>query len=420
MDRFLPQRGGTALDIRIIEAKHSGYGASGRADGFVTPTIGKDIQALVKEFGPQRALEASQAVGRSILDIGRFARRNRIDAQYEANDYLMVATDAAQVRRLEEDLRLAERMGAAQLEILPSWNPPDLSETVAVVTGASRGVGRGIALALGSAGATVYVTGRSTRDGARTEDLPGTVDDTADEVTRRGGKGVAVRCDHGIPADNAALFERVNADHGRLDLLVNNAWGGYERSSEVRFDAPFWDQPMWRYDLFEASLRAQFDVTRRLVPLMLPQHRGLIVGISFSDGDIYLGQVGYDVFKSASDRMCRGFAADLRKRGIAAVSLHPGFVRTERVEAAWAAMGDGPASVVHSPEYVGRAIAALFSDPEVMERSGKVLSTGDLAVEYGFGDVDGRQPPAFRLEGRMSLATRMHRLNKVVAARSDQ
>ncbi|MGW2473254.1 SDR family NAD(P)-dependent oxidoreductase [Streptomyces sp. NPDC001665] len=296
------------------------------------------------------------------------------------------------------------------------WNSPDLGGKVAVVTGASRGVGRGIALALGAAGATVYVTGRSTREGTRTEGLPGTVDDTADAVTARGGKGIAVRCDHGDPADNEALAARVLDGHGKLDLLVNNAWGGYERSSEVRFDAPFWDQPMWRYELFETSLRAQYDVTRRLVPLMLPQQSGLVVGISFSDGDVYLGQVGYDVFKSASDRMCRGFAADLRKKGVTALSLHPGFVRTERVEAAWEAMGEGPASVVHSPEYVGRAIAALIADPDVKERTGQVLSTGDLAVEYGFADVDGRQPPAFRLEGRMSLATRMHRLNKVVSS----
>ncbi|CAM5277964.1 SDR family NAD(P)-dependent oxidoreductase OS=Streptomyces alboniger OX=132473 GN=CP975_09620 PE=4 SV=1 [Streptomyces alboniger] len=297
-----------------------------------------------------------------------------------------------------------------------AWNAPDLSGRVAVVTGASRGVGRGIALALGDAGATVYVTGRSTRTGERTENLPGTVDDTADEVTERGGRGIAVRCDHAVAADNEAFAERVVAGHGRLDLLVNNAWGGYERSADVRFDAPFWDQPMWRYDLFEASLRGQYDVTRRLAPLMTARRGGLVVGISFSDGDVYLGQVGYDVFKSASDRMCRGFAADLRKRGVAAVSLHPGFVRTERVEAAWDAMGSGPASVVHSPEYVGRAIAALLADPDVMERTGTVLSTGDLAAEYGFDDVDGRRPPAFRLEGRMSLATRMHRLNKAVGA----
>ncbi|AXK37779.1 SDR family NAD(P)-dependent oxidoreductase [Streptomyces armeniacus] len=300
------------------------------------------------------------------------------------------------------------------------WKPPELGGKVAVVTGASRGVGRGIALALGEAGATVYVTGRSTRDGRRTEDLPGTVEDTAEEVTRLGGKGVALPCDHGDPEQNEGLARQIEAAEGHLDLLVNNAWGGYERSHEVPFDAPFWKQPMWRYDLFETSLRAQYDVTRRLVPLMLPQRSGLIVGISFSDGDIYLGQVAYDVFKTAVDRMCRGFAADLRKRDIAAVSLHPGFVRTERVDAAWEALGSGPAAVAHSPEYVGRAVAALLATPDIMERSGQVLATGDLAAEFDFDDVDGRRPPVFRLEGRMSLATRMDRLNRVVKGAHQQ
>ncbi|MFF2407939.1 SDR family NAD(P)-dependent oxidoreductase [Streptomyces sp. NPDC058092] len=295
------------------------------------------------------------------------------------------------------------------------WKPPRLDGTVAVVTGASRGVGRGIALALGSAGATVYVTGRSTRAGDRTEGLPGTVDETAEEVTARGGTGIAVRCDHRSQSDNQALADRIRTGHGRLDLLVNNAWAGYERSADVRFDAPFWEQPMWRYELCEGSLRAQYDITRLLTPLMIPQKKGLIVGIGFTDGDTYLGQAAYDVFKSANDRLSKAFAADLRKRKVAAVSLHPGFVRTERVEAAWEALGEGPAAVVHTPEYVGRAIAHLASDPGVLERSGQVLSTGDLADEYGFSDIDGRRLPAFRLEGRMSLATRMDRLNRVVA-----
>lgn len=153
-----------ALDIRIVEAKYSGYGASGRADGFVTPTIGKDIQALVREFGTGRALEASQAVGRSILEIGRFARRNRIDAQYEANDYLMVATDAAQVRRLEEDLRLAERMGAARLEILPSWESQAVIGSPAILASMRTGgalvnpfkLARGIARVVRDKGVTLY------------------------------------------------------------------------------------------------------------------------------------------------------------------------------------------------------------------------------------------------------------------------
>jgi glycine/D-amino acid oxidase-like deaminating enzyme len=153
-----------ALDIRVVEAKHSGYGASGRADGFVTPTIGKDIQALVKQFGPQRALEASQAVGRSILEIGRFARKNRIDAQYEANDYLMVATDAAQLKRLEHDRALAERMGAGQLEILPREESQAIIGSPAILGSMRTGgalvnpfrLARGLAKVVRDKGVTVY------------------------------------------------------------------------------------------------------------------------------------------------------------------------------------------------------------------------------------------------------------------------
>jgi NAD(P)-dependent dehydrogenase (short-subunit alcohol dehydrogenase family) len=297
-----------------------------------------------------------------------------------------------------------------------SWHPPDLSSTVALVTGASRGVGRGIALALGDAGAKVYVTGRSVRGGASTEDLPGTIDDTADEVSKRGGAGVALRCDHMVDADAEAVFERIAGEDGRLDVLVNNAWAGYERGMEVRFDAPFWQQPLWRWDLFAGSLRGQFVASRLAVPLMLPRKRGLIANISFTDGEVYLGQTAYDVSKSASDRMVTGMAYELRKKGISAVAIHPGFVRTERVEAAWEQLGDGPAQVVHSPEYVGRAIASLAADADVASVSGDRLAVGDLAHRYGFTDVDGRQPPAFKLEGRITLAARMERLNRVVAA----
>lgn len=308
---------------------------------------------------------------------------------------------------------------AAENETSPDgrWEPPDLAGRVAVVTGGSRGVGRGIALALGDAGATVYVTGRSTRDAGRTEGLPGTVDDTADEVTKRGGQGIAVRCDHHDDEQVEALFARIAAEQdGRLDLLVNNAWSGYERSDEARFDAPFWQQPMWRYDAYAASVRAQFTASRHAAALMLPRDSGLIVTISYTDGDTYLGQAAYDMFKAASDRLSRAMAGDLRKTQISSIGLHPGFVRTERVEAAWSALGSGPAAVVHSAEYVGRAIAHLAADPVVRADSGHVLAVGDLAQRYGFSDTDGRRPPAFKLEGMMSLATRMERLNKVIAA----
>lgn len=297
-----------------------------------------------------------------------------------------------------------------------AWRPPDLGSTVALVTGGSRGVGRGIALALGDAGAKVYVTGRSVRGGPSTENLPGTVDDTAEEVTKRGGTGVALRCDHTVDADVEAVFGRIATEDGRLDVLVNNAWAGYERATEARFDAPFWKQPSWRWDLFAASLRGQFVASRLAVPLMLPGKRGLIANISFTDGEVYLGQTAYDVSKYGSDRMITGMAYELRKKGISAVAIHPGFVRTERVEAAWDHLGEGPAQVVHSPEYVGRAIASLAADPELASLSGERLAVGDLARRYGFTDVDGRQPPAFKLEGVITLAARMERLNRVVAA----
>lgn len=294
-----------------------------------------------------------------------------------------------------------------------TWRPSDLRGRIALVTGASRGVGRGIALSLGDCGATVYVTGRSTREGSQTENLPGTVEDTAEQVSERGGVGIGVQCDHTSAGDTAALFERIGRDSGRVDLLVNNAWGGYERMTEARFDAPFWEQPLWRYDLFAGSLRGQFIASQLAVPLIKHSDAGLLINISFTDRDVYLGQAAYDVFKNASDRLAAAMAQELRKPGIAAIALHPGFVGTERVEVAWSLIGQGPAQVVHSPEYVGRAVASLASDPAVLEMSGRTLAVGDLASRYGFTDIDGRQPPAFHLEGRMTLATRMERLARV-------
>ncbi|MFI5780683.1 SDR family NAD(P)-dependent oxidoreductase [Nocardia sp. NPDC051570] len=294
-----------------------------------------------------------------------------------------------------------------------SWQPPDLSGRVALVTGASRGVGLGVALALGECGATVYVTGRSTRAGGSTEGIPGTVEETAELLSARGGKGIAVRCDHTDDADNAALFEILSAT-GRLDLLVNNAWAGYERfSEEAPFHAPFWKQPLWRYDLFAGSLRGQYAVSRLAAPLLMAAPAGLIVNVSFTDGEVYLGQMPYDICKYASDRMVVGMAYDLRKTDVVAVALHPGFVRTERVAGAWELVGEGPAQIAHSPEYVGRAVAALSADPELAAYSGARLAVGELADKYGFDDVDGRRPPPFRLEGTITLAARMERLGRI-------
>ncbi len=279
-----------------------------------------------------------------------------------------------------------------------------LKGKVAVVTGASRGGGRGIALVLGEAGATVYVTGRSVRGGPTTEGRPETIDETAEGVTARGGAGIPVRCDHTVDAEVAALFERVKAECGRLDILVNNAWGGYERYDGDRFEDgtafadPFWEQSMQRWEgMFTAGVRAHLVASRYAVPLMLPHRQGLIVCTTAWDRDKYLGNLFYDLAKNAVSRMAYGMARDLRDHGIAALALAPGLMRTERVLAAYEGQ-DFDFSITESPEYVGRAISALAADTNVMQKSGRVLAVGDLAREYGFVDIDGRQLPAFKLE----------------------
>lgn len=272
------------------------------------------------------------------------------------------------------------------------------------MTGASRGAGRGIALELGGAGATVYVTGRSVDGDSTRDDLPGTtIDETAELVTERGGVGVAVRCDHTVDEQVEALFEQVEEEHGQLDVLVNNAWGGYERYGDFDFGAPFWEQPLWRWDgMFRAGARSHYATSRFAVPLMLTRERGLIVNTTFWDRDKYLSNLPYDLSKTTINRMAYGMALELEAHGIAAVALSPGFMRTESIlnahgvdEQTW--QEDSAPERTESPRYIGRAVAALAADVDVMEKSGGVLTVGALAEEYGFTDIDGRQPPPYRM-----------------------
>ena len=269
----------------------------------------------------------------------------------------------------------------------------DLRGKIALVTGASRGVGRGIAHELGAAGAIVYVTGRSVRGAPATENLRGDVHDTADLVTQAGGIGIPVRCDHAQDAHVDALFARIRREQARLDILVNNVWGGYERYAHADFAAPFWQQPLWRWQLmFDAGVRAHFTASRAAAPLMIAQRSGVIIHISAGDEDKYRGQVMYDIAKAAVDRMAFATAQELRQHNVAVLALHPGFTRTERVER-FASATD--LATAESPRYAGRAVVALAADPAVIERNGGSYKTGALAREYGFTDVDGTQPPPF-------------------------
>lgn len=278
---------------------------------------------------------------------------------------------------------------------------PDLRGKVALVTGASRGAGRAIAAVLGEHGATVYVTGRSVRGQPTTDNLPGTIEEAAEEVSRRGGRGIAVRCDHASEAEVQALIQKIGGERARLDILVNNAWGGYEGARPM--PAYFWQAPWRLWDaMFERGLKAHLLATYFAIPLMIQSKArrapGLIVSTIAWDHGKYIGNF-YDVSKHAIVRLLWGLALELRPHNVATVALAPGFMRTERVmshaggETDWKKIPWLKRS--ESPEYLGRAVAALARDKNVMRKSGKAFHVGELAREYGFTDIDGRRVPPF-------------------------
>jgi NAD(P)-dependent dehydrogenase (short-subunit alcohol dehydrogenase family) len=274
-----------------------------------------------------------------------------------------------------------------------------LADMIALVAGATRGAGRGIAVMLGAAGATVYCTGRSTRGNPATPDRPETIEETAELVTAAGGRGIAVRVDHTIADQVRVLFERVEQDFHRLDILVNDIWGGDELSE--------WGKPFWKLDpvkglrMQELAVDTHILTARFGAPMMVKQKSGLIIEITDGMHLDYRGNLFYDLAKISAIRLAYAMAAELRRHKVVALALTPGFLRSEAMldgfgvsEANWRdAIAKNPDFVEsETPAYVGRAVVALATDPNVADKAGKVCASWTLAKEYGFHDADGRQP----------------------------
>ena len=282
-----------------------------------------------------------------------------------------------------------------------------LAGRVALVAGATRGAGRGIAVELGAAGATVYVTGRSTRARRSEYDRPETIEDTADLVTEAGGHGIAVPADHLEPDQVARLVDRIAREQGRLDILVNDIWGG-----ENLFE---WDSPVWEHDLDKGLRLLRLAVETHAVtshyalPLLLRGSGGLVVEVTDGTDDYnrdhYRNSFFYDLAKTSVVRMAFALGHELGPRGATAVALTPGWLRSEIMldhygvrEDNWRdALDRVPHfAISETPRYVGRAVAALAADPDVARFNGRSLSSGGLAQEYGFTDLDGSRPDAWR------------------------
>lgn len=282
-----------------------------------------------------------------------------------------------------------------------------LAGRVALVAGATRGAGRGIAVELGAAGATVYVTGRSTRARRSEYDRPEAIEDTADLVTEAGGHGVAVPADHLEPEQVARLVDRIAREQGRLDILVNDIWGG-----ENLFE---WDRPVWEHDLdkglrmLRLAVETHAVTSHHALPLLLRGSGGLVVEVTDGTDDYnrdhYRNSFFYDLAKTSVVRMAFALGHELGPRGATAVALTPGWLRSEIMldhygvrEDNWRdALDRVPHfAISETPRYVGRAVAALAADPDVARFNGRSLSSGGLAQEYGFTDLDGSRPDAWR------------------------
>ncbi len=264
----------------------------------------------------------------------------------------------------------------------PSGN---LTNRIALVTGASRGIGKGCALALGAAGATVYVTGRA--QGPDTAGLGGSLGETVQAVEARGGQGIAVPCDHANDEEVEALFARIEREQGRLDVLVNNAFAVPKRMDPR---TPFWETPISDWDvMIDVGTRSAYVASHHAAQVMVRDGRGLIVNVSSAGAVRYFHHIAYGIGKAALDRLAKDAARPLAEHGVAVVSVWPYLVRTERVMQ----MSGVDETITESPEFTGLGIVALASDPDVMRWTGRAVTTHGLADAYDFTDVDGTLPP---------------------------
>lgn len=265
---------------------------------------------------------------------------------------------------------------------------------VAVVTGASRGAGRGIAIALGSHGCTVYVTGRSEKVGDHP--LPGTIWETADAVTQAGGRGIAVRVDHADDSQVEALFARVSEDEGRLDILVNNACALHD---DLTAPGNFWEKPLDIAEMLNVGLRSAYVASFHAAPLMVAQRHGLIMFTSASGAAHYSFGPAYGAHKAGLDKFAADMAVDLRPFNVAALSIWMGALLTDRLRMVIASdpiKYKDLEAATETPEFTGHAIWALYSDPALMDMSGQAVIGAEMALKYGFADQGGRQPRSCR------------------------
>ena len=269
-----------------------------------------------------------------------------------------------------------------------------LEGVVAVVTGASRGAGKGIALALGAEGATVYVTGRSQKEGDAA--LPGTIHATAEGVTAAGGKGIAVGVDHSDDAQVKALFERVRKEQGKLDILVNNATVIHD---QLIVPGPFWEKSLDLVNILDVGLRSGYVASYYAAPLLVANQRGLVVFTSSFGASCYMHGPGYGAQKVGVDKFAKDMAVDFKPFNVAAFSIWMGMLKTDRTRRVMDSEPEkynGFWDIAESPEFTGHLISALYRDPKVMEKSGQVLVGAEAALDYGLKDIDGKQPPSHR------------------------